>query len=48
MFFEVLTSEKEEIYHEIMSSRVTVFARFANMSEGVKIINTICNISKVN
>ena len=28
-------------YHEIMSSRVTVLARLANMREGVNTMNTI-------
>lgn len=29
-------------YHDIMSSRVTVFARLAKISDGVNAINTIC------
>jgi hypothetical protein len=30
-------------YHEIMSPRVTVFARLAKISDGVNATNTICN-----
>jgi hypothetical protein len=41
-----IKNQKIYVYHDIISSRETLFAKLANIREGVNAVNTICTRHK--